>query len=103
METVYQYNYAKTFSQADRRNHYLNNRICPEDRSIPMHPKLKQALFANQQAKRVFDQLSSSRQKEIIRYISFLKTEESVERNISRAIGFLLEKERFVGRDSPFS
>jgi len=41
------------------------------------------------------------RQKEIARYINNLKSEELVEKNIKRAIGFLLEKERFIGRDKP--
>jgi hypothetical protein len=38
-------------------------------------------------------------QKEIMRYINNLKTTESVERNVERAIRFLLGKDRFVGRD----
>ena len=33
--------------------------------------------------------------------IANLKTEKSVERNVTRAINFLLGKERFVGRDKP--
>ncbi|MCB0523292.1 MAG: YdeI/OmpD-associated family protein [Saprospiraceae bacterium] len=49
----------------------------------------------------IFDALPASRRKEIVRYIANLKTEESVERNVSRAIGFLLGKERFIGRDKP--
>jgi hypothetical protein len=65
------------------------------------HPKLSEALQKNNKARLVFDQLAPSRQKEIIRYISALKTEEAVERAISRAILFLLGKERFVGRDNP--
>ncbi len=45
--------------------------------------------------------LSPSRKKEIVRYISRLKSAEALERNVARAIGFLLKKERFVGRDGP--
>ena len=66
-----------------------------------MHPKLENALKKNKKARMVFEQLSPSRKKEIIRYINFLKTEESVDRNIKRAIQFLSGKERFVGRDRP--
>ena len=58
------------------------------------------ALADNKKATAVFASLSPSRQKEILRYISNLKTEQSVEKNIVRAINFLLGKGRFVGRDS---
>lgn len=71
------------------------------DRSIEPHPKLIAAFKQNKEAKKVFDQLTASRRLEIVRYISFLKTEESVDRNIIKAINFLLGKERFVGRDKP--
>jgi Bacteriocin-protection, YdeI or OmpD-Associated/Domain of unknown function (DUF1905) len=71
------------------------------DRTIPIHPKLEQALRVNTDAKLVFDGLRPSKQLEIVRYIASLKSEESVERNIIRAIDFLLGKGRFVGRDKP--
>lgn len=71
------------------------------ERKIAMHPKLEKALNKNKKVKQTFEQLSPSRQKEIIRYINFLKTEESVERNIKRVISFLSGKERFAGRDNP--
>jgi len=45
--------------------------------------------------------LPASRQKEIVRYISALKTQESVTKNIERAIGFLMGGNRFLGRDKP--
>ena len=73
----------------------------PTDRTIKPHPKLLNALKENPAAKKVFDNLSPSRQKEIARYISFLKTSDSVDRNVTRAISFLLGKERFVGRSKP--
>jgi len=60
-----------------------------------------QALEHNEEAKLVFDSLSASRQKEIIRYISNLKSDESVIKNVQKAIGFLTGKNRFVGRDRP--
>lgn len=72
-----------------------------EERKTPMHPKLNLALENNKQAKQKFDSLPPSRQKEIARYINNLKSEESIEKNIKRAINFLLEKERFIGRDKP--
>lgn len=73
----------------------------PKDRTIKSHPKLVKALNTNKKAKKVFDSLPPSRQKEIVRYISFLKSEESVAANVEKAIGFLLGKNRFVGRDKP--
>ena len=70
-------------------------------REITTHPKLIAALKDNPEARQVFDHLPPSRRLEIVRYISFLKTEESVDRNVSKAINFLLGKERFIGRDKP--
>lgn len=73
----------------------------PSDRTIPPPPKFTKALAANPQAKAVFENLSPSKQKEIIRYLANLKMEESIDRNVLRAIDFLLGKGRFVGRDNP--
>lgn len=71
----------------------------PTDRTIHPHPKLVRALKENQEANGVFVSLQPSLQNEIVRYIANLKTEESVERNVEKAIAFLLGKERFIGRD----
>ncbi|TGE27622.1 DUF1905 domain-containing protein [Hymenobacter metallicola] len=73
----------------------------PESRELPVHPRLSQALAENAAAAAVFNSLPASRRLEIVRYISFLKSEESVERNVQRAIRFLLGQERFIGRDNP--
>jgi hypothetical protein len=70
----------------------------PSDRTIKPHPKLTEALKNNSAAKSKFDQLSPSMQKEIVRYISSLKTEESRIRNIEKAVNFLLGKSTFIGR-----
>ena len=70
-----------------------------EERTISINPKLVQALAENKQAKDIFDGLAPYLQKEIIRYIANLKTEESIDRNVKKAIQFLLGKERFIGRD----
>jgi len=75
---------------------YYSNR-----KKISAHPKLVTALQKNARARKVFDQLPASRRNEIIKYISFLKTPESIDRNIKRAIHFLLGKERFIGREKP--
>lgn len=70
----------------------------PEPRVVPMHAMLKKALSANAAANEVFKQLTPSLQQEIVRYISFLKTEKSIENNVTKAIDFLLGKGNFIGR-----
>jgi hypothetical protein len=73
----------------------------PIKRTIIPNKKFVKALEDNIEAKRIFDGLSPSRKYEIIRYISSLKTEASIDKNIVKAINFLLGKDRFVGRDNP--
>ena len=73
----------------------------PIPRTVPIHPKFEKALRENNEAKKVFDSLRPSLQLEINRYFSNLKTESSVDRNVTRAIQFLLGKQRFVARDKP--
>lgn len=73
----------------------------PKPRTIPIHPKLKTAFSKDKKAKEVFDSLPPSRQKEIVRYISNLKSEEAIDKNIKRALGFLGGEGRFIGRDKP--
>ena len=73
----------------------------PSDRTIAPHPRLVAALEHDEAARRVYEGLPPSRRKEIVRYISQLKTDESVRRNVSRAIDFLNGKGRFIGRDGP--
>jgi hypothetical protein len=73
----------------------------PIVRTVPMHPKFEKALRENKEAKKVFDNLRPSLQLEINRYFSFLKTESSVDRNVTKAIQFLLGNGRFVARDKP--
>ena len=73
----------------------------PIARTVPMHPKFVKALRENKEAKKVFDSLRPSLQLEINRYFSYLKSESSVDRNVTKAIQFLLGKERFVARDKP--
>ena len=71
------------------------------DRTLHPHPDLIAALAQNKAAQARFDALPPSRQKEIIRYISALKTPESRAKNIKQAINFLLGNTRFMGRDQP--
>jgi hypothetical protein len=73
----------------------------PIERVFPMHPKFEKALQENEEAKKVFYRLRPSLQLEINRYFSFLKNEASVDRNVIKAIQFLLGNGRFVARDKP--
>lgn len=68
-------------------------------RTLTIHPKLEAALNKSITAKNAFEKLAPHYQKEIIRYINNLKTNESVERNVQRALKHLLGNERFVGRN----
>jgi uncharacterized protein YdeI (YjbR/CyaY-like superfamily) len=58
-------------------------------------------LVENPAAKAVFDGLRPSRQREIVRYIASLKSPASVERNVARAVAFLIGQGRFVGLAKP--
>lgn len=71
----------------------------PKDRTIAPHPKLVKALKENTNAKNAFDSLAPSKRKEITRYISSLKSEESISNNIQKAIGFLTGKNNFLGQN----
>ena len=71
-----------------------------QERATPMNTKFQEALNKNIQAKDVFDKLPPSRRKEIQRYLNNLKTEESLHKNIHRAINSLIGKEKFVGRNN---
>ena len=55
----------------------------PEERTIPMHPKLKASLQKNEKAMVVFEKLTPSLQKETLRYIHHLKGEDSIDRNVT--------------------
>ena len=67
--------------------------------TTPMHPQLKKAFSENKEAKAAFDKLRPSRQKEILKYINFLRSAESVDKNIQRAIAKLTGGKPFIGRE----
>lgn len=70
----------------------IHLRFDPKPRKIPMHPKLAQALRESRELRANFEALPPSRQSEILRYLSSLKTEESVVHNIERISRHLLGK-----------
>lgn len=73
-----------------------------EYKSGSTHPapdSFKAALRQNPKAARAWESLIPSRQKEILRYFSFLKSPEAKARNLQRAMSVLSgKKERFMGR-----
>jgi hypothetical protein len=73
----------------------------PRKTTLQMPQKLQQALAQCEAARQVYDALAPSLQLEISRYLSRLKTEATMDRNVARAIRFLLGQERFIGREPP--
>jgi len=73
-----------------------------EYRSGPTHPMpewFSDALGENPRAKKAWSELIPSRQKEILRYMSSLKTPEARERNLQRALSVLSGgKQRYMAR-----
>ena len=77
-------------------------RFDPAYRGGPMHdmpPWFSGPLSANARAKSAWLELIPSRQKEILRYLSWLKSDEARERNVAKAIRVLSgSKERYMAR-----
>ena len=73
-----------------------------EYRIGPMHPMpewFESALMKNPKAKQAWQQLTPSRQKEILRYFANLKSQEAQKKNLVRAMNVLSgEKDRFMAR-----
>lgn len=69
----------------------------------PQHPMplwFSQPLHANAKALAAWEALTPSRQKEILRYFSWLKSDEAKQRNVHRVLEVLSgTKGRFMGRD----
>ena len=61
----------------------------PKPRIVPMPPEFAQALSKSREARAAFAKLAPSRQREILRYLNSLKTDESLVRNIEKVIQFL--------------
>lgn len=61
-------------------------RFDPMPPPVPMHPALLRALRRNKRAKRVFEQLTPSRRKEILRYLNNLKARDTVDRVVTRVM-----------------
>ena len=72
-----------------------------ESREVPMLIEFAEALKLDKEANLIFEKLSVPRKADIIRNLAKLKTKESLEKNIARAINFLKGKESFLGRQKP--
>ena len=65
----------------------------PRPRETPVPPTFAKALKQDTIAKAEYEKLSPSRKKEILRYLGFLKSEESLDRNIERVLAHLRDEE----------
>jgi Bacteriocin-protection, YdeI or OmpD-Associated len=59
-------------------------------RDIPIPARLLERLEANPGAKKTWEALAASRQREILSYLNFLKTPEALERNVQKIIASLV-------------
>ena len=77
-------------------------RCDPAYRGGPMHdmpPWFHRPLYANARAKHAWLALTPSRQKEILRYLSWLKSDAARDRNVAKAIRVLSgARERYMAR-----
>jgi hypothetical protein len=71
-------------------------RLDSAPREIPLPAMLNEALEANPEAKAAWEALALSRRREILSYLNFLKTTESLKRNVFKTIQQLL-----TGKDRP--
>jgi len=62
-----------------------------QPRIEPMNPALAQRFKKNRNAKAAFGKLSSSRQKELNRYLNHLKGTEALQRNVQKVMKFLCQ------------
>jgi hypothetical protein len=64
----------------------------PVERRAPVPPRFRGALDSDEGAAEAFDKLTPGRQKEILRYLGSLKSEEALARNIERVLSQLRSK-----------
>ena len=80
----------------------IDLRFDPSYRNGPLHPMpswFSAPLAANAKARRGWEDLTPSRRKEILRYLSWLKSDDARDRNVAKAIRVLSgAKERYMAR-----
>jgi len=68
----------------------------------PMNPVFDRALKKDLKARRVFDGLSPSHQKELKRYLNHLKSSEALQRNVDKAMAYLRKSQAtWFGKKKP--
>jgi hypothetical protein len=68
----------------------------------PMNPGLARALRKDSKAKKVFEGLSPSHQKELKRYLNHLKSQEALQRNVDKVMAYLRKSQaRWFGKKKP--
>lgn len=65
----------------------------PKPPTYPMIWQFKKALEKDKKAEKAYEALAPGRKKEILRYFSFMKTEEALQRNILRVLQHLRGEE----------
>ncbi len=63
------------------------------DQIYPM-PKVLSDALTKHQLQQQFDQLSASRRKDVLKYLSYLKNEETIQKNIDKLISQLHNKDK---------
>jgi uncharacterized protein YdeI (YjbR/CyaY-like superfamily) len=76
----------------DTAKFVIEQNLHPEIRDPEMLPAFKKRL-TEEKLMNVFTKLTPYRRKEILKYLGFLKTEESVQRNIAKVIEQLKQQE----------
>ncbi|MES2331692.1 MAG: YdeI/OmpD-associated family protein [Bacteroidota bacterium] len=76
----------------DAAKFVIEQNLHPEIRDPKMLPQFKKRL-TEERLMNVFKKLKPSRRKEILKYMGFLKTEESVQRNIVKVIAQLKQQQ----------
>lgn len=100
---LYLHGYVREASQTKVGDN-VNVSVCFDEdyRSGPAHPMptwFREALSNNSRARGAWEELIPSRQKEILRYFSWLKSDEAKKRNLDKAMHVLSGKEgRFMAR-----
>lgn len=69
----------------------LSLHVDTQPRVVAMPPEFAHVLQSNRAAKLAFEQLQPSRRKEILTYLNWLKTPETLRRNIKKTIAILLK------------
>ncbi len=92
-------NFSKSISEIVGRKTSIEVEFNPHPPVYKMVPFLREALDKNPAAKTNWEKLTPSRQKEVLRYFSWLKSDEAKKRNLEKIMGVLSgNSDRFMAR-----